>query len=239
MKEEEEYDHRNITKIILTLMVSITILFVVILSSMGSNAEQTNETRCLIIVSGYNGYSGHELGKASAFYDHINDTLSEDDIRYLTIHTDPESDGQATISNVENAFEWLKENSLPENNVIIYISDHAKRSFNETHFCFNDGNVSTDTINSWMNQIQCLSITVVLNGERSGLGGLDLQGPSRDVICSMRSYQTFDPDLFNITRSLEDPLADSNNDGVVDFIEAFWMEDFLLTGTGQDPVLYK
>ena len=31
----------------------------------------------------------------------------------------------------------------------------------------------------------------------------------------------------------------TNNDEVVDFIEAFWRENYLLTGTGQDPVLYQ
>jgi hypothetical protein len=54
----------------------------------------------------------------------------------------------------------------------------------------------------------------------------------------MRYNQSFDEDLFNITRSLEDPSADSNNDGVVSFLEAFRNEELLLTGTGQDPVLY-
>ena len=82
-------------------------------------------------------------------------------------------------------------------------------------------------------------MTVILNGERSGLGGEDLADPSRDVICSMGSNQQMNPDLFNITRSLEDPTADMNMDGKVSFVEAYWKEVDNLSVTGQDPVLYQ
>ncbi|MFO8050408.1 MAG: hypothetical protein R6V01_01760, partial [Thermoplasmatota archaeon] len=98
--------------------------------------------------------------------------------------------------------------------------------------------ISADTMDSWMDQIQCSSITVILNGERSGMAGPDLQDPERDIICSMGANEEYDPDLFNITRSLEDPTADTNNDGVVDFIEAFWKEVELLEATGQVPAIY-
>ncbi len=239
MEERRDTNQKPVCWISSITIVSLSILTLVILLSGDTNGELSVEDKCLIVVSGYGGYSSSELGKARSFFDYISETLPDENIRYLTIQSDLESDGQATISNVQSAYEWLITESSPQDDVIIYIYDHEKRVLNETYFIFDDGNISSGTIDHWMDQISCSSITVVLNGERSGLGGPDLQGPERDIICSMRSYQTYDPDLFNITRSLEDPLADSNNDGVVDLIEAFWMEDFLLTGTGQDPVLYK
>jgi hypothetical protein len=55
----------------------------------------------------------------------------------------------------------------------------------------------------------------------------------------MRGDQVTFPDNFNITRSLKDLSADSDNDGVVSFVEAFWKEVFILGGTGQDPVLFN
>ncbi|MDG6226271.1 MAG: hypothetical protein QCI82_12305, partial [Candidatus Thermoplasmatota archaeon] len=67
----------------------------------------------------------------------------------------------------------------------------------------------------------------------------DLADPSRGVICSMGWNQTFDPDNFNITRSLEDPTADLDSDGIVDYIEAYNKEVENLSGTGQYPVLFQ
>ncbi|MDG6226263.1 MAG: hypothetical protein QCI82_12265, partial [Candidatus Thermoplasmatota archaeon] len=122
---------------------------------------------------------------------------------------------------------------------VIYISDHAQGIMNDIFLIFDDGNISTTQIDSWLDLIECSSVTVILNGERSGLAGPDLTGPSRDIICSMGSNQTMNPDQFNITRSLEDPTADTNNDGKVSFVEAYWKEVDNLSGTGQDSVLFE
>ena len=238
----EERENKKIIKKKWTLLVLISILSVTVswlVLSNGVRAELNSNDKCLIIISGFDGYSSNEMEKGSSFYDYINNTLQDDNIIFLTSTSHPESDGESTLENIESAFEWLIGNSSSSNEVIIYISDHEKRLFNETYFTFNDGNISVDTIDSWIDEIDCIHTTVIINGEKSGLGGIDLQDSSRDIICSMEDDQEYDPDLFNITRSLEDPAADTNNDEVVDFIEAFWRENYLLTGTGQDPVLYQ
>ena len=204
------------------------------------NGEGTGTDRkCLIIVSGHDGYSQHELVKASFFRDHLLEEISEDDIKYLTDPDDPDSDGPANVSNIEDAFDWLKDECESDTEVIIYIFDHIIAINNEETFLFDDGNITASTIDSWLDDVSYSRTTIILNGERSGLGGPDLTGPSRDVMCSMRSYQTSDPDLFNITRSLEDPSADLDGDEKVSFIEAYWNEVILLSGTGQDPVLFN
>jgi len=48
---------------------------------------------------------------------------------------------------------------------------------------------------------------MILNGNRSALAGPDLKDSSREIFCSMDSNQSFDHDLFNITRGLEDPTS--------------------------------
>jgi hypothetical protein len=199
----------------------------------------TVERKCLIIVSGHGGYSQHELGKASSFRDHLLEDISEDDIKYLTDPDDPDSDGPANVSNIENAFDWLKDECDSNTEVLVYIFDHIVIINSEETFLFDDGNITASAIDSWLDDVSYSKTTIILNGERSGLGGPDLTGSYRDVICSMRSYQTNDPDLFNITRSLKDPSADLDSDGVVSFVEAFWNEVILLRGTGQDPVLFN
>jgi hypothetical protein len=239
MKEEEKENNGKTARIITASIISFTILVIGLLISNTASATINSDSVCLIIVSGCEGYSDNELVKASSFFNCLNQTLDRDDIYYLTATSESGSQGPANISNVENSFQWLQNNCEPSDEVIIYISDHAKRSFNDTYFSFNDGNISADTIDSWIDEIDCIHTTVIINGEKSGLGGIDLQDSSRDIICSMEDDQEYDPDLFNITRSLEDPASDTNNDEIVDFIEAFWRENYLLTGTGQDPVLYQ
>ncbi len=197
------------------------------------------DRKCLIIVSGHDGYSQYELGKASSFREHLLEDISDDNIIYLTDPNDPDSDGPANVTNIENAFNWLKDESGSNTEVLVYIFDHIVIINNEVTFQFDHGNITTSEIDSWLGEVSYSKMTIILNGERSGLGGPDLTGPSRDVMCSMRSYQTYDPDLFNITRSLKDLSADLNYDGVVSFVEAFWNEVIFLRGTGQDPVLFN
>jgi len=186
------------------------------------------------------GYSSHETGKALSFYDHLIDTglYDEDDIVFLAEPSVPHVDGSANISNIENSFDWIITYSLPITEVTIYIFDHQQFINGNVTFSFEEGNITIGTIESWIDSITCESITVILNGERSGLGGEILSGSDRDIICSMRADQANIPDNFNITRSLEDPTADQNNDSIVDYIEAYWKEVEWLQGSGQDPVLY-
>jgi hypothetical protein len=235
MEERREISKKG--KVLLPSFVIVAIFLVSIVMINEVNAEEPAGRKCLIIVSGYGGYSSTELGKASSFHDHLNYT--DEDEMYLTGSSDPETDGPANISNVEDAFDWLQTNSISSDEVIIYISDHEKRVLNESYFLFDDGNISTDMIVSWLDQVQCSNLTIILNGERSGLGGYDLWNASRVVICSMGPEYECDPDLFNITRSLEDPLADQNDDGVVDYIEAFRNEREIQEVLDQGPILIE
>jgi hypothetical protein len=199
-----------------------------------------DERLALIIVSGRSGYSQPELEKASLFRAYLSDQDHEDEqVRYLTSPNEPGSDGEPTTENVASAFEWLRNRSGGHTEVTIYISDHAQIIEGGPMFQFNDGNISMDTIDGWLDQVEHCGMRIVINGPMSGLGGLGLSGHSRAIYCSMRSSQNCVPDLFNITRGLNDPAADMDEDGAVSFDEAFDMEKELLKGSGQDPVMFK
>jgi len=92
-----------------------------------------------------------------------------------------------------------------------------------------------NSIYDWFDETEYQELTVILNGNRSALAGSDLSGTDRDILCSMGSTQSFQTDQFNITRSLEDPTADSNSDGEVSYMEAFLKEDQNLQFDTQDP----
>ncbi|MDG6225000.1 MAG: hypothetical protein QCI82_05750 [Candidatus Thermoplasmatota archaeon] len=222
----------------LLLMIStLTILAFAIPLLEGADAEATEDMKSLVIVSGFGGYSVHELDKAASFRSHLLDSCSQDDMVYLTKAGIFGSDGTATVANLEDAFEWLITVSGPETRVAVYIMDHAQMINNQPHFRFEDGSISASTIDGWLDQISSSDITIILNGERSGLGGPSLAGSSRDVICSMMSSQTYCPDNFDIARSLGDPAADSDDDGTVSYIEAFNYEKARIQSTGQVPIL--
>jgi hypothetical protein len=214
----------------------ILISFMVIKSAV--NAESLPDAKCLIIVSGYGGYSQQELSKASSFREYLLDLVNEDDVIYLTDPTDPSSDGPATLSNIEDSFDWLISNSEPDTDVTVYISDHISMIDNNASFIFNDGAIPASIIDLWLDLIECSSLNIILNGERSGMGGQAVSGTGRDVLCSMDASESFQNDLFNITRSLEDPSADIDNDEIVSYVEAYWKEVDNLLGSGQNPVYY-
>jgi hypothetical protein len=194
--------------------------------------------KSLVIVSGYNGYTSHELVKASDFRGHLLDSCSTDDMIYLTDSGISGSDGTATVSNVEDAFSWLKDNCDSNTEVAVYIMDHAQVINGYPSFRFEDGLIRASTIDGWLDQVSCSEMTVILNGERSALNGPTLDTVSRDVICSMKSGQTYCPDNFDIADSLDDITADVNNDGIVSYIEAYEKEKNLLEASGQVPVVY-
>jgi hypothetical protein len=224
------------------LVISLLVLTIAVMipSSMNSGGEIVMEEKlALIIVSGHNGYSNMELDKASAFRDYLFENLYESDqIRYLTSMEREGSDGEATVENVESAFEWLKNTTDPQCEVTVYISDHAQIIDNVPMFQFNNGNISGETIDEWLCLFDCQFIKIVVNGQRSGLVGAELSNFDRSVLCSMRSYQDYIPDAFNITRSLKNMAADQNQDGIVSFEEAFDREAALLMDSGQSPVKF-
>jgi hypothetical protein len=218
-------------------MVSLGISLIIIFQG-SSNATETGDTKAIIMVSGQGGYSESELAKASCFREYLLDTsCTEGDIIYLTSASDPDSDGIANLSNIEDAFDWLGQECGSETEIVIYVLDHEYIN-DQVYFQFDDGSISAYTIDSWLDQTSYSSVTIILNGERSGLAGSTLNGANRDVLCSMEANQFNIPDLFNISRSLVDPSADMNTDGIVDYIEAFWKEVERLQRSGQDPILY-
>jgi hypothetical protein len=224
------------------LVISLLALTVAVMipSSMNSGGEIVMEEKlALIIVSGHNGYSNMELDKAAAFRDYLIENLYQSDqIRYLTSIERAGSDGEATIENVDSAFEWLRNTADPQCEVTVYISDHAQIIDNLPTFQFNDGNISGETIDDWLYLIDCQFIKIVVNGQKSGLVGAELSSIDRSVLCSMRSYQDYNPDAFNITRSLKNMDADQNLDGIVSFEEAFEREVSLLRDSGQSPIKF-
>lgn len=225
-------------KVLLTSM-SLALLLAFTISMVGtSQAGSSCDMKSLVIVSGYGGYTTHELDKASDMRDHLLESCSEDDIYYLTDTSMSGSDGEATKKNVEDAFSWLIENCDKDTRVAVYIMDHVQVINGVPQFRFNDGNIKASTMDGWLDDVDCCEMTVILNGERSALAGPSLDTSSRDVICSMGSSQTYCPDNFDIARSLDDPDADTDDDGVVTYIEAYHYEKNLLASSGQDPVLY-
>jgi len=101
------------------------------------------EKKCLIIVSGSEGYSQNELDKASSFREYMLEDLDQFDIKYLTDPDDPDSDGPANQSNIESAFYWLQNVCDPGTEAIVYIFDHIIAVNNNNTFIFDDCNITT------------------------------------------------------------------------------------------------
>jgi hypothetical protein len=217
-------------------IIALSLFFLISLEE--AQADDPIDRKCLIIVSSSGGYSSNEIGKASSFYDYLLESCTSNDVQYLTSPSCLGNDGPATLSNIEDAFEWLEAESTTETEVTVYVSDHINSIESNVFFSFDDGNMTLSYMDSLLDQVEFSSITMILNGERSGYGCDYFGGTSRDILCSMGSTQDCDPDLFNITRSLEDPTADTNDDNIVSYVEAFWKEVDNLEETGQDPVFY-
>jgi hypothetical protein len=196
--------------------------------------------RCaIIIVSDLDGFDDTELEKADQFYQYLKDEdHTDDDIYFLTEEDRSGYDGNPNVENFEKAFSWLKNTSGPSSQPVIYVYDHVIWGYGNVTFQLSDGNITTNTINEWLSSTLFQDITMILGGKRSGMAGPDLSTCSRDIICSMGSDQIFSPDQFNITRSLEDPSADTNQDCKITYVEAYWKEVDNLQGTGQDPFHY-
>ena len=212
--------------------ISICILF-------GSADGTPSSDRKAIILISTTDPDIDEEGKAQSFYGYLLDEgYSEDDISFLGFEETEGSDGTANISNINQAFEDLIAFEDPLDEVIIYISDHEQGVLGNSSFVFIDGSITADTISLWMDSIDYTEATMILNGNRSGLAGPELQDPDRVVISSMDWDQTSDQDLFNITRGLTDQTADINFDGVVSYYEAYMKECFTLRFEDQNPQYY-
>jgi len=219
-----------------SIILVTSIALVSLLISTEAEAVTTLPRCAIIIVSDLNGFNQNEIEKADEFYQYLLDQdYSDDDIRYLTDDPLNGYDADPTISNINSAFSWLKNTSSSSSQPVIYISDHVKWVLGNSTFQFSDGNITANSIDDWFDETEYQELTVILNGNRSALAGSDLSGTDRDILCSMGSTQSFQTDQFNITRSLEDPTADSNSDGEVSYMEAFLKEDQNLQFDTQDP----
>lgn len=222
-----------------SICITMILIGILLFTTSGNGQGSSVDKKALIIVSGNGGYSQNELDKASSFMEYLLEDLEEEEIICLTDPNDYSSDGPANLSNIEDAFYWLEVECDSGTEVIIYISDHINSINNNRTFIFDDGNITTVTLDNWLDEISFSEMTIILNGERSGLGGPDLADSGRSVICSMREYQFFDPDRFDITISLENPLLDQDLDGEISFIEAFFGEVLRLQPYNQSPIMYE
>lgn len=220
-------------------VVSIAIVTAFLLfNSIESNANPSSGDMAIIVVSDYNGYDSTEMGKAIAFYDYLIDSgLSSSNIEFLIDDGITGQDGEGNLSNFENALDDLVDDTNMKD-IYIYISDNGHAIQNDAEFQFEDGGISRSTIEDNLDDMTYSSLTFITLGNRSGLFGSDLLDTDRVIISSQAPYQEINPDLFNITRSLENSANDSNNDGIVDFVEAFNAEENLLIINPQDPEIW-
>ncbi len=169
----------------------------------------------------------------------IDDGYEEEDIDLISAGDSEYIDSIDSLSNINASFSDLISESDEDTEVVVYISDNGHAENGYPSLWFMDGNISGIQFDSWFDEITCSEFTFIIGGNRSGIIGPDVADPSRTVMSSMRGDQVAFPDQFNITRSLKDLSADSDNDGVVSFVESFCKEVFILGGTGQDPVLFN
>ena len=212
---------------------------IILLAHISEISATDEENRmALIIVSTYEMNSA-EFSKAGSFHLYLlDDGYQEEDIKHLGMSSGYYSDGLSNVSNVENEFNWLINNEDPDKDIVIYLSDHVPPLSGDEIFRFQDGNISIPQVDTWISDMDFNSSTVIVGGNHSGIAGPELEDPSRDIICSMGSDQSFSLDHFNITRGLEDTSADTNNDGEVSYIEAYWKEVENLQGSDQDPCIW-
>ena len=179
----------------------------------------------LIVVSSYGGTDEFELEKAVAFYDYlIDEGYDEDEIFFLTDEKVTGKDDNASVSDIDDAFDAFTSDSKQRTEVRIYVSDNSHAIEGQSYYRFKDGNISCNSIIQWVDSLKFEDLVYITLGNHSGLFGERLSGNGRVIMSSMRDYEKSSVDHFNITRSLEDEEADVNEDGDVSFKEAFYKE---------------
>ena len=151
------------------------------------NAERFNDRYSIIIVSTLYEPSTEE-GKAVYFHDHlINEGYDPEKIDFLAFDDTVNSDRISNVSNIEDSFDWLINDSDPNKEVVIYITDHEQGTRGSSSFQFIDGNISSSTLDGWIDDIDCSELTIILLGNRSGLSGDTLSDDNR-MIMSKTEY---------------------------------------------------
>ncbi|MGA1820231.1 MAG: hypothetical protein ACMUHU_04395 [Thermoplasmatota archaeon] len=218
------------------LSAASLLLIILILDPVSADPQ---DFKALIIVSDFEGTDQHELGKAIAFYDNlIENGYHDEDIIFLTSEDTSCTDDNVTIDIIKDAFQWLIDEGKQKTTVNVYISDNSHNVNSTSYYRFSDGIVNCSDIIRWIDQISYDNLNYITLGNHSGWFGPQLVGTNRVVISSMREFEESFVDRFNITRSLKNPNADTNCDGEVSFVEAFYSEEKLLIRYDQHPVLW-
>ena len=220
-------------------LITVALLVLSFFGFSGTNATENND-KALIVVSSYDGTDQNEVNKAVDLYDYLIDVgLGSDDIIFLCANNLSIKDGNPSVSNVEEGFKWLVNNTDSDSDTIIYISDHAHGINSEIYYKFNDGNISISDVEDWVDHMEYSGLAYITTGDRSGLVGSELSGESRVIMSSMAYNETAGIDRFSIARGLENISADLNSDGWVTFIEAFfWEETHVEDCYVQDPQIW-
>lgn len=218
-------ERRMIPKHVMVISSMVLIGFLALLAINTDDADASSSSNsgryALIAVSTLPEDDCGEVLKAHCLYEHLlDDGWEADEIYYLSPEYSSVSEGIANVSNVNNGFKFLEENTDNHDDVLIYISDHTTLNDGMTTFQFSDGNMSSDLINIHLDIMKHDELTFIMCGNQSGLAGGPLAANGRDIVCSMGEADRFNPDEYNLTRGLNDPFADMNNDGTVSFIEA-------------------
>ena len=218
-------------------LMFLCLALVIVFTSDDVLAAKPIDNMAIIIVS--ENTEASELGKAVSFYDHLLDEgYGPDNVLFLTPSSVPGSDGTANLSNIVDGFDYLIEDEENDKDVVIYISDHCSGIINGALFEFSGDTLEVSTIDGWIDDMKFDDLTFIIGGERSGLAGPELEADDRVIMSSMGSDEMSTPDLFNITRSLENDDADLNNNGEVSFVEAFYYEKSLLQVGTQTPQIW-
>ncbi|MGA1821925.1 MAG: hypothetical protein ACMUIG_05305 [Thermoplasmatota archaeon] len=202
--------------------------------------EDMEEGLALIVVSDYAGGCHSETQKGIDFYDHlIQKGYGHGDIVLLAPTGVPNRDNSPTKTNIVSALQDIADDTDDEKEVVIWISDHIGAETNSTFFRFTDGNLATSDMDDELDEIECGDMTVIIGGSYSGLAGPDLYETGRTIITSMDDDQDYTPDLFDIARGLRTPSADSNDNGIISFREAYASEVSQISWSGQYPMIWE
>jgi hypothetical protein len=209
----------------LILMIACVVILNLVTDK--ADATPTTESFALIAVSSINQTDETEYEKSIAFYEYlIDEGYDSDNIHYFGPDYITYTDDESTTENIESGFQTIINGSSSNDDVVIYISDHITH-ISQVEFYFNDGVIVESDMSSWLDSISCSELTFIMNGNRSGLVE-EFRSPGRIIMSSMSSIDETCPDYFNISRSLENMMADLNDDGVVSFTEAFYFERLIL-----------
>jgi hypothetical protein len=83
-------------------------------------------------------------------------------IRHLTKPNQNGFYAEPTVDVVGDNFDWLKIRASSVSEITIYISDHMQVIDGDGTFRFNDGNIKTEMIEGWIDDIPCAKMTIVL-----------------------------------------------------------------------------